>query len=99
VWAISVLAVPVLYVLSVVPLRAILLRPAPGGYGYQEPAWFRAYYQPYRWAHYHTPLRGLLNAYADMVSRRWGPSYIPVPPDGYWEKRPEIDPPQIPYGP
>jgi hypothetical protein len=68
-WALSILAVPVLYVLSVPPIWVAGLRK----WGEPPPELLLDYATPYVWMEENTPLKSSLRAYFDWCLRLPGP--------------------------
>ena len=71
---VAIVAVPVLYLLSVTPL-AILSR---GARADPVPWWVDSYAEPARWVYENTPLRGPLKKYCDWCFRRAGWGHVPA---------------------
>ncbi|OAI56881.1 hypothetical protein AYO49_03405 [Verrucomicrobiaceae bacterium SCGC AG-212-N21] len=69
-WTLSILAVPVLYVLSVGPMAYFFI-PLMGDD--PQPEWFNYYGRPYRVLYFNTPLRGVMDSYEGWWARRAGP--------------------------
>ncbi|MEZ0273919.1 MAG: hypothetical protein ACAH88_03370 [Roseimicrobium sp.] len=59
VWVLSIIAVPVLYLMSVPPIWVVGLRT----WGNHPPALLEGYIAPYEWLRSSTPLKAPLNAY------------------------------------
>lgn len=72
-WTLAMLAVPVLYVLTL-PLVVVVARKTYeamlGGYS-RPPAWLETYATPLEWL-YQTPLKQPIEAYFDWVARCMG---------------------------
>lgn len=58
-WALSILALPVLYGLSIGPVVYLM---AKGGW---EPSWLTVFYEPLEWCGHHTPLGEPLRIYVN----------------------------------
>ena len=69
-WTLAIIvAVPVLYFLSISPLACLIRRDLRG----QPPRWFRSYSAPAGWLYHNTPLKAPLDAYSDWWFRRFDP--------------------------
>jgi hypothetical protein len=62
-WTLSVLAVPVLYILSVSPIACLYERMS--GRTYMTPRWLMVYAAPQLWLCEHTPLKRPIQAYSE----------------------------------
>jgi hypothetical protein len=78
-WLMAILAVPVLYLLSVYPVLSLTADP-------DIRPWARQYARPYVWVYDHTPLWKPLDNYTNWFSRTTAPYRKQSPP-------PELFPP------
>jgi hypothetical protein len=82
-WTLALLAVPVMYLLSVAPMCAmeVKLRPTySGGGSPNRPAWLRAYQTLCDWMMEHTPLCDPLDQYQELWDNIYGLSHFPWTP-------------------
>ena len=71
-WALVILAVPVVYVLTF-PIVGILTYKRPTVPYPVEPRWRQAYFAPALWLHDNTPLKEPLEKYLAWWEKRWKP--------------------------